>query len=297
MKDKVKQISERKMAFFLILPAVIIIFAIVIYPLINTLVQSFYDFNLAFPNLKKFIALGNYVNILKQSLFWRSLLYTVYFSVISIVLEVIIGFIIALILNENFRGKWAVRTLIIVPWAIPPVVNATIWRWIANPEYGSLNSILMSLGIIHKYRVWLSDPFWSIILVAIADVWKYIPLVAILLLAALQTIPETLYEAAKIDGASPIRRVFSITIPLIKPALIVVLILRTLEAFKVFDLIFIMTRGGPAFKTTFISYYIYVETFTNMNIGKGASIAYIIAIFMTFISYLYIRNLRSSDIY
>jgi ABC-type sugar transport system permease subunit len=297
MKDKIKQISERKMAFFLILPAVIVIFAIVIYPLINTLIQSLYDFNLAFPNLKKFVALGNYVNILKQSLFWRSLLYTVYFSVISIVLEVIIGFIVALILNENFRGKWAVRTLIIVPWAIPPVVNATIWKWIANPEYGSLNSILMSLGIIHKYKIWLSDPFWSIILVAVADIWKYIPLVAILLLAALQTIPETLYEAAKIDGASPIKRVFNITIPLIKPALIVVLILRTLEAFKVFDLIFIMTRGGPAFKTTFISYYIYVETFTNMNIGKGASIAYIIAIFMTFISYLYIRNLRSSDIY
>lgn len=297
MKDKIKQISERKMAFFLILPAVIIIFVIVIYPLINTFIQSFYDFNLAFPNLKKFIALGNYVNILKQSLFWRSLLYTIYFSVISIVLEVIIGFIVALILNENFRGKWVVRTLIIVPWAIPPVVNATIWKWIANPEYGSLNSILMSLGIIDKYRIWLSDPFWSIILVAVADVWKYIPLVAILLLAALQTIPETLYEAAKIDGASPIKRVFNITIPLIKPALIVVLILRTLEAFKVFDLIFIMTRGGPAFKTTFISYYIYVETFTNMNIGKGASIAYIIAIFMTFISYLYIRNLKSSDIY
>jgi ABC-type sugar transport system permease subunit len=297
MKSKVKQISEKKMAFFLILPAAVIIFAIVIYPLINTLIQSFYDFNLAFPTLKKFIFLGNYLETLKQSLFWRSLLYTIYFSVLSIVLEVVVGFIIALILNENFRGKLAVRTLIIVPWAIPPVVNATIWKWIANPEYGSLNSILVSLGILHKYKVWLSDPFWSIILVVIADVWKYIPLVAILLLAALQTIPETIYEAAKIDGASPIKRVFSITIPLIKPALIVVLILRTLEAFKVFDLIFVMTRGGPAFKTTFISYYIYLETFNNMNVGKGASIAYIIAIFMTFLSYLYIKNLRSSDIY
>ena len=156
---------------------------------------------------------------------------------------------------------------------------------------------MYSLGIISEYRRWLSDPFWSMVIIAIADVWKYTPLVAILLLASLQTIPEELYEAAKIDGANPFKRIVYITIPYIKPAIIIVLILRTLEAFKVFDLVFIMTRGGPAFRTTFISYFIYLETFTKLNIGRGSAIAYIISLFMTFFSYLYIRNLRSSDIY
>ena len=134
-------------------------------------------------------------------------------------------------------------------------------------------------------------------LVIITDVWKYTPLVAILLLAALQTVPSELYEAAKIDGAKALKRVFKITIPYIKPAIIVVLILRTLEAFMVFDLIFVMTRGGPIFRTTFISYYIYLETFTHLNIGTGATIAYLVAMIMIFLSYLYIINLKSSEIY
>ena len=297
MKNRFRQLTQGQLAVILLTPAVIIIFAIVIYPLINTFVQSFFDYNLAFPHLKTFTGIGNYISVLKDSYFWKSLKYTIYFAVFSISLELIFGFIVALILNENFVGKWLVRTLVIIPWAIPPVVNATIWKWIANPEYGSLNSVLYSLGIISEYRRWLSDPFWSMVIIAIADVWKYTPLVAILLLASLQTIPEELYEAAKIDGANPFKRIVYITIPYIKPAIIIVLILRTLEAFKVFDLVFIMTRGGPAFRTTFISYFIYLETFTNLNIGRGSAIAYIISLFMTFFSYLYIRNLRSSDIY
>lgn len=182
-----------------------------------------------------------------------------------------------------------------IPWAIPPVVNATVWKWIANSEYGSLNSILLSLGIIKEYRIWLSSPFWSMMLVIVADVWKYTPLVALMLLAALQTIPEDLYEAAKIDGASPFRRFVSVTVPLVKPTIIVVLILRTFEAFKIFDLVFVMTRGGPSFKTTVISYYTYLETFSQLNVGRGASIAYIIVIFMSILSYLYIRSLKDSE--
>ena len=292
-----KQLTQKQLAYVLIIPAAVIIFAIVIYPLINSFIQTFYDYNLARPHLKRFTGFGNYADVLTDIYFWRSLFNTLYFAVFSISLEFVLGFIVALILNENFIGKWAVRTIIIIPWAIPPVVNATIWKWIANSEYGSLNSVLYSLGIINEYRLWLSHPFWGIILVIVADVWKYTPLVAILLLAALQTIPSELYEAAKIDGANAVKRVFNITIPYIKPAIIVVLILRTLEAFKVFDLIFVMTRGGPIFRTTFISYYIYLETFTQLNIGTGATIAYLVALIMIFLSYLYILNLKSSDIY
>jgi multiple sugar transport system permease protein/N,N'-diacetylchitobiose transport system permease protein len=294
---RVKQLTQKQLAYILIVPAAVIIFAIVIYPLINSFIQTFYDYNLARPHLKKFTGFGNYTDVLTDIYFWRSLLNTIYFAAFSISLELIFGFIVALLLNEDFFGKWAVRTIIIIPWAIPPVVNATIWKWIANSEYGSLNSVLYSLGIIKDYRLWLSHPFWGIALVITADVWKYTPLVAILLLAALQTIPSELYEAAKIDGANALKRVFYITIPYIKPALIVVLILRTLEAFKVFDLIFVMTRGGPVFRTTLISFFIYLETFTHLNIGTGATIAYLIAMFMIFLSYLYILSLKSSEIY
>ena len=291
---KISSISQKKLALILIIPAVVVIFGIVIYPLLNALYQSFFNTNLVYPQLTKFIGLGNYLSILKDTYFWKSIYNTVYFTVISIILELIFGFIVALTLNEKFFMKWLVRTLIIIPWAIPPVVNATVWKWIANSEYGSLNSILYSLGIIKEYRIWLSNPFWSMMAVILADVWKYTPLVAIMFLAALQTIPEDLYEAAKIDGASSFRRTMSITIPLIKPTIIVVLILRTFEAFKVFDLIFVMTRGGPAFKTTVISYFTYLETFSQLNIGRGSAIAYIIVIFMSVLSYLYIRSLKDN---
>jgi ABC-type sugar transport system permease subunit len=291
---KTSPMSQRKLALILIIPAVVVIFGIVIYPLLNALYQSFFNTNLAYPQLTKFIWLGNYLSIFKDIYFWKSIYNTVYFTVISMILELIFGFIVALVLNEKFFMKWLVRTLIIIPWAIPPVVNATVWKWIANSEYGSLNSILKSLGIIKEYRIWLSDPFWSMMTVILADVWKYTPLVAIMLLAALQTIPEDLYEAAKIDGANSFRRTISITIPLIKPTIIVVLILRTFEAFKVFDLIFVMTRGGPAFKTTVISYFTYLETFSQLNIGRGSAIAYIIVMFMSILSYLYIRSMKDN---
>ncbi len=297
MKNRFEKLTQKHFALVLILPAIIMVFAIVIYPLINALIQSFFDYNLARPNIKPFIGLGNYLDVLKDNYFWKSLSSTIYFSIFSISLELVLGFIIALILNERFIGRWAVRTIIILPWAIPPVVNATIWKWMANSEYGSLNSVLYSLGIISKYKIWLSDPFWAMVIVIVADVWKYTPLVTLLFLAALQTIPGELYEAAKIDGASPFRRVINITIPYVKPTLIIVLILRTLEVFKVFDLVFVMTKGGPAFRTTFISYYVYLDTFTHLNIGRGSAIAYIVLLFMVILSYLYIRNLRSSDIY
>ena len=286
--------SQKKLALILVIPAVVVIFGIVIYPLLNALYQSFFNTNLAYPLLTKFIWLQNYLSVFKDIYFWKSLYNTVYFTIISMVLEFIFGFIVALVLNEKFFMKWLVRTLIIIPWAIPPVVNATVWKWIANSEYGSLNSILKSLGIIKEYRIWLSDPFWSMMIIILADVWKYTPLVAIMLLAALQTIPEDLYEAAKIDGANSFRRTISITIPLIKPTIIVVLILRTFEAFKVFDLVFVMTRGGPAFKTTVVSYFTYLETFSQLNIGRGSAIAYIIVIFMSILSYLYIRSMKDN---
>jgi len=286
--------SQKKLALILVIPAVVVIFGIVIYPLLNALYQSFFNTNLAYPLLTKFIWLQNYLSVFKDIYFWKSLYNTVYFTIISMVLELIFGFIVALVLNEKFFMKWLVRTLIIIPWAIPPVVNATVWKWIANSEYGSLNSILKSLGIIKEYRIWLSDPFWSMMIIILADVWKYTPLVAIMLLAALQTIPEDLYEAAKIDGANSFRRTISITIPLIKPTIIVVLILRTFEAFKVFDLVFVMTRGGPAFKTTVVSYFTYLETFSQLNIGRGSAIAYIIVIFMSILSYLYIRSMKDN---
>ena len=286
--------SQKKLALILVIPAVVVIFGIVIYPLLNALYQSFFNTNLAYPLLTKFIWLQNYLSVFKDIYFWKSLYNTVYFTIISMVLEFIFGFIVALVLNEKFFMKWLVRTFIIIPWAIPPVVNATVWKWIANSEYGSLNSILKSLGIIKEYRIWLSDPFWSMMIIILADVWKYTPLVAIMLLAALQTIPEDLYEAAKIDGANSFRRTISITIPLIKPTIIVVLILRTFEAFKVFDLVFVMTRGGPAFKTTVVSYFTYLETFSQLNIGRGSAIAYIIVIFMSILSYLYIRSMKDN---
>ncbi len=161
------------------------------------------------------------------------------------------------------------RALVLVPWALPITIDAIMWKWIYNPTYGALNSLLYQLGLIANYRTWLSDPFTAMNMVIVADVWKTTPLVILLTLAALQTIPPTLYEAARVDGANAWRSFWAVTLPLLRPVLAIILVLRTMDAFKVFDIIYIMTSGGPSDGTKVIAYYTYLEAFSFLRQGRG----------------------------
>ena len=171
-----------------------------------------------------------------------------------------------------------------------------MWRWIYNADYGALNGLLLQLGLIDRYIPWLIKPWRAMNLVIWADVWHTLPFAALIIQAALAGIPGEYHEAAAIDGANAWRRFWSITLPLLRPAILVVLVIRTVEAFRVFDIIFVITRGGPAFGTVTISYLTYLETFRNMSIGSGAALSFIVSAFILAIAMIYIRVLYTDDL-
>lgn len=276
----------------LIAPAAIIMAFITLYPLIRSFWISLHTWDLMKPNLgHPFVGFENYLYILRDEKFWQSAQITFMFVVGAVVLEITLGLALALLLNRDFWGRNLVRMLALLPWAIPGVVNGIMWKWILNPSYGSLNGLLYSAGIIKEYVVWLGDPKLSLLVVILADVWKETPFIMLLFLAALQTIPKDLYEAAMVDGSSAFHSLFRITIPLISPTLFVALSLRTIWALKSFDLIYTLTAGGPSGGTTVVGYYTYLKTFINLNLGRGAAVAYLMTLVVGVLVIFYQRAL------
>jgi ABC-type sugar transport system permease subunit len=276
----------------LIAPAAIIMAFITVYPLVRSFWISLHTWDLMKPNLgHPFVGLENYLYILKDKTFWQSAQITFMFVIGAVALEITLGLALALLLNRDFWGRNVVRMLALLPWAIPGVVNGIMWKWILNPSYGSLNGLLYSLGIIDEYIVWLGSPKLALLVVILADVWKETPFIMLLFLAALQTIPKDLYEAAMVDGSNPFQSLFRITIPLISPTLFVALSLRTIWALKSFDLIYTLTAGGPSGGTTVVGYYTYLKTFINLNLGRGAAVAYLMTLVVAVLVILYQRAL------
>jgi multiple sugar transport system permease protein/N,N'-diacetylchitobiose transport system permease protein len=287
-----KGTGEGRLAVALLLPAGVVVFGVVLYPVVRTLIVSLFDVNSPLPGSYPFVGLGNYTRVFHDPSFYPALGHTVYFTLVSTAAEVVLGMGVALILNAPLRGRWFWRSLVILPWALPTIVNGALWRWIYNGQYGVLNGLLGSLHLIHGDQQWLGAPFLALNMVIIADVWKNTSLVAFFLLAGLQTIPADLYEAARMDSASPFRTFWNITVPLLRPALAVVLILRTIEAFKVFDIIYVMTGGGPASGTQTVAFYTYLQAFSNQLFGYGAALAYLIVLTVFALSTIYLRILR-----
>ena len=274
-----------------IAPAAITIMLIVLVPLARAAWMSLFDISLVRPGHEPFVGLGNYTDQLTSPDFWASVGRALFFTIVSTMLELTLGLALALLMDQPLRGRWILRTLIILPWALPTVVNALMWRWIDNAEYGALNALLNQLGLIQQYQVWLSDPDKAMWMVIIADVWKMTPLVAILLLAGLQSVDRELLEAAQVDGASAFQAFFRVLMPLIAPVVLVVLVLRTMEAFKVFDLIWIMTGGGPANATQTVAIYAYQTAYQGFDFGSGAALGYLIAMIIMFLAAIYLRLL------
>lgn len=272
-------------------PLILVMVAVIGWPLIDTIRLAMTDARLVGSG-GNFVGWDNFATMLANRGFRSALGTTLHFTVLSVTLELIVGVLVALLLNQRFYGRTALRALLILPWALPTVVNATLWRLIYNPEYGALNAALTQLGLIESYRSWLGEPGSAMTALILADVWKNFPLVALIALAALQSVPRDIRAAAISDGANAWRRFRYVTLPYLMGPLLVALVLRTIEAFKVFDLIWVMTRGGPANSTRTLSILVYQEAFAFQRAGSGASLALMVALMITVLAALYLRLMR-----
>ncbi|WBM69681.1 sugar ABC transporter permease [Buttiauxella sp. WJP83] len=292
---------EKHQAWLLLAPMLIMMFLLTAWPLVRTLWLSFTDAGLIGDGTAPgWVGSENFLYALTDPDFREALWRTLYFTAVSVMFEGIIGVLTALLLNQQFWGRSVLRVLVILPWALPTIVNATMWRLNFNPDYGSINALLTQSGVIDNYRSWLGDPSSAINAVMFADIWKNYPLVTLLVLAALQTIPDDLYEAARLDGASAFRRFRKITFPAIAAPLAVALILRTIDAFKVFDIIYVMTRGGPLDSTKTVSFFVYQESFSYLRAGSGAAYAILMTLICAVLILIYmvmlLRQRRSGGI-
>lgn len=294
IKEK-KDLSEKKLGYLMVAPALIIIILITIYPILKTFWYSLQDMQLQDPDSTRFIGLGNYTKMIKEPIFWESLGNTVYFTFFSVLIELILGFIFALIMNAKFKAKGVVRTAILIPWAIPGIIIALIWQYMFNDQLGIVNKVLLNFHIIKEPVVWLGTKGYAMWAVIIADVWKQIPFMALMLLAGLQMVPTDLYEAADVDGANFFQKFWHITLPSIKNVSIVVLLFRIIGAFRIFDTIYGMTGGGPGNSTSSITMYAYKQLFNDLDIGYGSALAVITFIIIFILCLLYIKLLSSKE--
>ena len=285
--------SERISArvWLLLSPLILVMVAVIGWPLVDTIRLAMMDARLVGTG-GNFVGWDNFANMLANRGFRAALGTTLWFTVLSVTLELIAGVLVALLLNQRFHGRTLLRALLILPWALPTVVNATLWRLIYNPEYGALNAALTQFGLIDSYRSWLGEPGSAMTALIVADVWKNFPLVALIALAALQSVPRDILAAAISDGANAWRRFRYVTLPYLMGPLLVALVLRTIEAFKVFDLIWVMTRGGPANSTRTLSILVYQEAFAFQRAGSGASLALMVALMITVLAALYLKLKR-----
>ena len=270
--------AEQRFAYGIISPALLIVFGIIIVPIFTTLVYTVVNTNLSSMHYGEFMGFRIYADVLKSPTFWQDLGRTLYFAVFSTALETVMGLMIALLLNENFPGVKLLRGIIIIPWAIPTVVNASLWKLIFNGQYGVFNALLQRMHLIGDYVSWLGNPATSMNMIIIADTWKMTPLAVIFFLAALQNANRSVYEAAMVDGANVFKRFWVLTLRYLKPTIFIVVVMRMVEKFKAFDIFYIMTRGGPANSTKTLMYDAYLSAFNNLNYSEAATYAFLIAL-------------------
>jgi multiple sugar transport system permease protein len=277
------------------LPLLAVMIAVIGWPLADTIQLSFTNARLI-GTQGEFVGLENYQKALSGSPFRSAFAITTTFALISVGLEMVLGVLAALLLDQEFRGRTALRAMMILPWALPTIVNATLWRLIYSPEYGALNSLLTQIGVLGSYRTWLGEPSSAMASLIVADAWKNFPLVALIALAALQAVPKDIKAAAVVDGAGALARFRFVLWPYLAGPLMVALVLRTIEAFKVFDIIWVMTRGGPANTTRSLSILVYQEAFSFQRGGSGASLALIVTLIITVLATFYIMAIRRSAV-
>jgi multiple sugar transport system permease protein len=277
--------SENRLAWMLCAPAVFVMLLVTAYPILYAFVLSLQDVDLRFPEDGGFVGLDNYVTVLGSSLWWQDLFNTLFVTVISVAIELVLGMAIALVMYRAIFGRGAIRTAVLIPYGIVTVVAAFAWQFAFDPASGFVNG----LPLIADDKAWFGDRFSAFAVIIMAEVWKTTPFMALLLLAGLTTIDTGLYEAAKVDGANAWKRFTKITLPLVKPAILVALLFRTLDAFRVFDTIFIMTRGSQ--DTESVSILGYNQLISRLNLGLGSAVSVLIFLCVLAIAFLFVRVL------
>jgi multiple sugar transport system permease protein len=279
--------SERRAAYVFVAPAVLVLASVALYPILAAVWLSLHRMIIVFHE-KQFVGLGNYGFLARDARFWSALGHTAYFSAVAVTVEILFGLGLALLIEAGPRGRSLLRVAILVPWAVPTVVAAKLWAWLFNPDYGLLTR-LMSFGSPIN---WVGTPGYAMHAAILVDVWKTTPFVTFLVLAGLTTIPKEVYEAAQIDGASRFRTFVSVTLPLLKPALAVTLVFRTLDAFRVFDAVYVLTDGGPANTTETLSIYAYKTLMRTGDFGYGSALSVVTFACIMALSAIYVRLLR-----
>lgn len=283
--------SEKTLAYFLLAPAVFVLLALSIYPLINIVKLSL---QVSSGGATRW-SLNNFARLFSDQFFIDALLHTVIFAVAALTLEFLLGLGLAVLLNRHIRGRSFFRTALLVPMMLPTVVAGVVWRLMLNPNFGAVNGSLKGLGVHTDALTWTSSPRLAMLSIILVDVWQWTPFMFLILLAGLQSIPQEPYEAALIDGSSPWQTFRHVTLPLLKPAILVALLLRTMDLLRVFDQVFILTEGGPGFATETISLYIYRTAFRFSDFGYAAAMSFVLLLVTNIISALYIRVLQTPE--
>ena len=275
--------------YLLLMPALIVMLSVVIVPIINAVSMSFQSYNLTKPKKIGYIGLQNYATLLHDPLFWSSLLRTVIWVVFGVGCQFLFGFLLALVLNKQFKGRGVVRAVSLIPWVTPGVLIALMWRWMYDGNYGVINDLLMRIGLIKENIAFLSKPATAMPSVIVTIVWQGIPFFALMLLAGLQGISYDLYEAASIDGATGWQKLIYVTIPSLRNTIFVTTMLRIIWVANSVDVIFNMTEGGPAYATQTLSVYIYKKA-SALDMGYASAMAIMLMLVLLLAAIPYLRN-------
>jgi len=279
--------------YLLISAAAAILFVLTIYPLIYSLALSFHKFSIARPGVPwRFVGVKNYAKVFTDPVFWRIIRNTLIFSCSTVGLQFVIGFGLALLFSREvqIRGEGVLRSALILPMMVPPILVGLIWLFMYKKDFGIINNILWMLNV--EPVTWLSKPFMAFLAIIAAETWEWTPFMFLLLLAGLRSLPSDIYESSEVDGASTWQIFRYVTVPLLKPIIAVALIIRFMDAFRIFDMIFQLTGGGPGVATETISLYIYRNGFRYFDMGFAAALSYIALIIIVLFTNLYIRVLR-----
>jgi trehalose/maltose transport system permease protein len=299
--------SRVKTAWLFLAPMVLLMLVVAVWPLARSIWFSFTDININDISAAEFVGWENYFgdyglffNPNEEGGFWAgdwgiSIRNTFSFAVVSVILETLTGLGVALLLNQEFKGRSLVRTAVLVPWAIPTIVSAKMWGWMLNDQFGVINTYLVGLGVISQKIAWTAEPTYALWTVVLVDVWKTTPFMALLILAALQTVPKDCYEAARVDGVHPLRVFWKITLPLIRQPLLVAVVFRLLDSLRVFDLIYVLTANGST--TISMSGFVRREMveYGNMGYGSAASTSLFLIILLTAIIFLKLARVKLSE--
>ncbi len=287
ISDKTK--AERKLGLLLCAPAVIAMLLVTVYPILYAIALSVQKVDLRFPEESGFVGLANYQAVLTSDLWWQGVFNTTLIAVVSVAIELVLGMGLALIMHKALFGRGVVRTAVLIPYGIVTVVAAFAWFFAFDPSSGFVNN----LPFVPDDKAWFGEHNSSLSVIIMAEVWKTTPFMGLLLLAGLATIDEGLYEAARVDGATAWQRFWRITLPLLKPALLVALLFRTLDAFRVFDSIFVMTRGSQ--DTESVSILGYNQLISRLNLGLGSAVSVLIFVLVLAIAFFFVRILGTSN--